>query len=147
MLLTLINICDHIYCQPWSIHSFNLWFCVFFLKLLQRCLSNIESMIRILASLQNLFHKTHAPYTIWKITKFARKHSLTASRTIIICFWLFFLNITCHLVFSSLCFFLLTRNYGALRAPPLLALALRGYCRFHVYNGPCAKKKLVLADL
>ena len=34
-----------------------------------------------------------------------------------------------------------TRNYGALRAPPLLAPAPRGYCRFHVYNGPCVKKK------
>merc|ERR1712115_541258 len=36
--------------------------------------------------------------------------------------------------------FIFTRNYGALRAPPLLAPAPRGYCRFHVYNGPCVKK-------
>ena len=36
--------------------------------------------------------------------------------------------------------FFKTRNYGALRAPPLLAPAPRGYCRFHVYNGPCVKK-------
>ena len=41
-------------------------------------------------------------------------------------------------------FFLSTRNYGALRAPPLLAPAPRGHCRFHVYNGPCAKKKIGL---
>ena len=34
-----------------------------------------------------------------------------------------------------------TRNYGALRAPPLLAPAPRGHCRCHVYNGPCTKKK------
>ena len=37
-----------------------------------------------------------------------------------------------------------TRNYGKLRAPPLLAPAPRGHCRFHVYNGLCAKKKIGL---
>ena len=40
-----------------------------------------------------------------------------------------------------------TRNYGVLCAPPLLAPAPRGHFRFHVYNGPCPPKKLVLADL
>ena len=42
------------------------------------------------------------------------------------------------------CELLNTRNYGALRAPPLLAPALRGHCRFHMYSGPCAKKKFGL---
>ena len=27
-----------------------------------------------------------------------------------------------------------TRNYGALRAPPLLAPAPRGHCKFHVHT-------------
>ena len=38
--------------------------------------------------------------------------------------------------------FFRTRNYGALRAPPLLAPARRGHYRFHVYNGPCPPKKI-----
>ena len=41
-------------------------------------------------------------------------------------------------------FFLQTRNYGALRAPLLLAPAPRGHCRFHMFNGPCPPKNLVL---
>ena len=33
-----------------------------------------------------------------------------------------------------LSFFYFTRNYGALRAPPLLAPAPRGHCKFHVHT-------------
>ena len=49
-----------------------------------------------------------------------------------------------RLILRRLAPFQSTSNYGALRAPPLLDPAPRGHCRFHAYNGPCAKEKFGL---
>ena len=72
--------------------------------------------------------------------------------------WVFYIfkGQSCLLLFANVhkqiqasCFptFLATRNYGALRAPPLLAPAPRDIVDFMCIMVPAPKKNLVLADL